>query len=77
MALATRIACDPIVYFNRAHNLCRARDAGTMAFADLDLSLLSRRVTDSVFTPIIAVEGFCARHLRYDPFRHNDWASSP
>lgn len=73
MALAVRIVCDPIVYFNRARNLCRARDAGTIAFADLDLHLDSRHATDSVLTPVIAVDGFCARHLHYDPFRHNDW----
>ena len=27
LPLDTRIACDPIVYFNRARNLCRQRDA--------------------------------------------------
>jgi hypothetical protein len=42
LPLDTRIACDPIVYCNRARNLCRARDAGVVAFADLDLFLTAR-----------------------------------
>lgn len=73
LPLFARIVCDPIVYFNRARNLCRARDAATIAFADLDLHLDSRHANDSVLTPIVAVQGFCAQHLHYDPFLHNDW----
>ena len=73
LPLDTRIACDPIVYFNRARNLCRQRDAGRLAFDDLDLFLSARRSSDSQMTRVIDTKGFCARHEHYDPFRHNAW----
>lgn len=73
LPLDTRIGCDPIVYWNRARNLCRRRDAGLVAFQDLDLFLLSRRTTDGAMKHVIATPGFCARGDRYDPFRHNAW----
>ena len=71
--LDTRIACDPIVYWNRARNLCRRRDAGLVAFQDLDLFLTARRTSDGEMKRVIATLGFCARSERYDPFRHNAW----
>jgi len=74
LPLDTRIACDPIVYFNRARNLCRQRQAGLAAFQDLDLFLSARRTTsDGAMKRVIATTGFCARGDRYDPFRHNPW----
>jgi hypothetical protein len=73
LPLDTRIGCDPIVYFNRARNLCRHRDAGLVAFQDLDLFLSSRRTSDGEMKRVIATAGFCARGDRYDPFRHNAW----
>ena len=73
LPLDTRIACDPIVYFNRARNLCQARDAGRVAFEDLDLYLTARRASDGEMKRVIATHGFCAKHPRYDPFRHNAW----
>jgi len=73
LRLDTRIACDPIVYFNRARNLCRQRDRGLLAFQDLDLHLSARRATDGQLRRVIATTGFCARRERYDPFRHNVW----
>src|SRR6266850_7326635 len=73
LRLDTRIACDPIVYFNRARNLCRQRDRGLLAFQDLDLHLSARRATDGQLRRVIATTGFCARRERYDPFRHNAW----
>ena len=73
LPLDTRIACDPIVYFNRARNLCRQRDAGRLAFDDLDLFLSARRSSESQMTRVIDTKGFCARHEHYDPFRHNAW----
>jgi hypothetical protein len=71
--LDTRIGCDPIVYWNRARNLCRRRDAGLVAFQDLDLFLTARRTSDGEMKRVIATPGFCARGDRYDPFRHNAW----
>src|SRR4029453_8543758 len=69
LGLDTRIACDPVVFYNRARTLCRQR--GADSFEDLDLPLWARRSTDSALRPVIALEGFCARNVRYDPFRHN------
>lgn len=68
-----RIACDPVVWYNRARNLCRQRDAPPGAFLDLDLFLWARRATDAEMKAVIAVEGFCARGIRYNPFWHNAW----
>ena len=73
LPLDTRIACDPIVYFNRARNLCRQRAAGRAAFTDLDLFLSARRASDSELRRVIDTKGFCAKRERYDPFRHNAW----
>ena len=73
LPLDTRIACDPIVYFNRARNLCRQRDAGRAAFTDLDLVLSARRSSESELRRVIDTKGFCAKRERYDPFRHNAW----
>jgi len=73
LPLDTRIACDPIVFFNRARNLCRQRDAGRLAFGDLDLFLAARRSSDTQMTRVIDTKGFCARQERYDPFRPNAW----
>jgi hypothetical protein len=70
LPLDTRIACDPVVFYNRARNLCRRRGE---AFVDLDLHLLARRASDPAFRRVIAVEGFCGRGLTYSPFWHNDW----
>jgi len=73
LPLDTRIACDPIVFFNRARNLCRQRDAGRLAFQDLDLFLTARRSSDGEMKRVIDTKGFCAKGERYDPFRHNAW----
>jgi hypothetical protein len=73
LPLDTRIACDPIVYFNRARNLCRQRAAGRLAFQDLDLVLSARRSSDGAMRRVIDTKGFCAKGERYDPFRHNAW----
>jgi len=73
LPLDTRIACDPIVFFNRARNLCRQRDAGRLAFEDLDLFLSARRSSDGELKRIIDTKSFCAKGERYDPFRHNAW----
>jgi hypothetical protein len=73
LPLDTRIACDPIVFYNRAVTLCRQRDAGSIAFQDLDLFLTARRTSDGAPKRVIATTGFCARGDRYDPFRHNAW----
>jgi hypothetical protein len=73
LRLDTRIACDPVVFYNRARNLCRKPETAPVAFRDLDLYLSARRATETAMRPLIALEGFCARNVRYHPFRHNGW----
>jgi hypothetical protein len=71
LPLDTRIACDPVVYYNRARNLCRER--ARSGVRELDLYLWARRATSPAFQRIIAVEDFCGRQIRYNPFWHNPW----
>ena len=74
LRLDTRIACDPVVFWNRAPHLCRERGADAAATVrDLDLFLWARRATQEELRPVIAVAGFCGRNVRYNPFWHNDW----
>jgi hypothetical protein len=72
LAADTRIACDPVVFYNRARTLCRERGATTV-FRDLDLFLWARRTTDPDLKRVIAIEGFCGRGVRYNPLWHNSW----
>lgn len=71
LPLDTRIACDPLVFYNRAKNLCRSR-----TFEDLDLHLWSRRVSQPDARPVIRVHDFCRSDVRYDAFRHNAWIAT-
>lgn len=73
LSLDTRIACDPVVFYNRARTLCRQRDATAAAFRDLDLFLWARRATDPELRRVIAIERFCGQEIRYDPLWHNAW----
>ena len=73
LPLDTRIACDPVVFYNRARNLCRRPETAPVAFRDLDLYLWARRATETNLRPLIALERFCSRTVSYHPFRHNDW----
>ena len=73
LRLDTRIACDPVVFYNRARNLCRNPETAPVPFRDLDLHLSARRATETSMRPLIALEGFCGRDVRYHPFRHNPW----
>jgi hypothetical protein len=72
----TRTACDPILIHGFARNLCRARDAGRLAFVDLDVHLRSRRTSERDYRSVIDFADFCARRPRYRPFGHNDWILS-
>lgn len=73
LPLETRIACDPVVFYSRARNLCRRPETAPVPFRDLDLYLWARRATEARLRPLIALEEFCARNVRYHPFRHNGW----
>jgi len=67
--LGVRIRCDPLVYFNTAQGLCRELGPG----GDLDLSLVSRRETDTFYQPVLSVTDFCSKKLTYDTWFHNGW----
>jgi hypothetical protein len=73
LALDARIACDPVVYYNRARNLCRQASLPGAEVRDLDLFLWSRRATGASLRPVIAIERFCSRNVWYNPFWHNAW----
>lgn len=66
--LGTRTMCDPIVFYNRARNLCRRGD-----LRDLDLVVWAGRVTDAEMKQLIDIPSFCSKDIRYSPFRHNAW----
>lgn len=70
--MAARIHCDPIVYWNRARELCRSPDRG-VNFSDFDLILNSRRSTEPAFKPVIDLKNFCASSPAYRVWRHNEW----
>jgi hypothetical protein len=67
-----RTRCDPIVFFSVARTLCREGTAEGR-WVDLDLSLRARRISEPALRPVIAVDGFCRRDLRYDVWRPNAW----
>lgn len=70
--MPARIHCDPIVFFNRAHTLCRSRERGEV-FVDFDLYLNSKKRSDPEMRPVIALENFCETNPTYDIWRHNGW----
>lgn len=66
----TRTACDPIVSWNLARNLCRALPGDVV---DLDLILRAKRTSETAFHLIVESRDFCTKRLSYSVFRHNDW----
>ena len=70
--LPVRIHCDPVVYINRARNLC-LRNASNPRFENLDLVLRSRRSTAPDYTPVLDMRNFCSQNLDYSLLRTNDW----
>jgi hypothetical protein len=67
-----RVRCDPIVYLSIARALCR-QGAADGRWRDVDLSLRSRRATETDLRPVVQVNGFCGRTLAYDIWRPNPW----
>lgn len=70
--LSPRMVCDPLVYFNRAQNLCRSERAAAPSF-DLHLLMRAKRKTDSSFTTIIDEPSFCAGQHECVLFGNNRW----
>ena len=72
LARPVRHGCDPIVVANRARNLCEGRGAAKDV-AEVDVVLRSRRTTEREMVELVNERGVCAKPLRFDPFRHNEW----
>jgi hypothetical protein len=73
--LPARVICDPVVYFNRAQNICRNRNA--LGVVDLRLTMRSKRTTDTAFTTIIDQPMFCAGRFSYAVLGENAWMRAP
>lgn len=74
--LPPRMICDPLVYFNRAQNLCRTKVAVDPGF-DLRVTMLAKRRTDSDFTTIIDESNFCGGKHEYVILGNNRWIERP
>jgi hypothetical protein len=70
--LPPRMICDPIVYYDRATNLCRSWSANP-SFADVDFMMYAKRSTDTAMTTIVDETNFCTRHEVYRIFSNNAW----
>ena len=73
--LPARIRCDPLIYWNRANQLCRQLKASGVG-GDLDLTLRSRRSSDPEMTPVLDVRRYCALAPAYSIWFHNPWILS-
>jgi hypothetical protein len=70
--LPPRMACDPIVYYDRVTNLCRSH-AADPNFVDADFVMHARRATDATMTTVVEEVNFCGRHAVYNVFSNNSW----
>lgn len=61
-----RIQCDPVVVFAEARSFCE-NEKNNPDFIDLDVALVSSRLTGAEFTPIFSYRNFCSRKLRVGP----------
>jgi hypothetical protein len=66
--LPPRSICDPIIYYDRARNICR--DPGV---ADVALHMAVGRSVDTQMTVIIDAPHFCSDRHRYSVFHNNAW----
>lgn len=71
--LPPRTTCDPIVYFNRAQNICRSREQH--GIQDLRLSMQVKRVSDVTFTRVVDADQFCESGHEYRVLSRNKWIS--
>jgi hypothetical protein len=70
--LPARTICDPIVYYDRMTNLCRAH-AADRRFVDADFIMHVRRTTDAIMSTVVDDPGFCSKHEVYRMFSNNSW----
>jgi hypothetical protein len=69
-ALPPRMICDPIVYYSRIRDRCRAISSEART---LSVVMLSRRTTDLTFRRVIAERSFCTDVRHYAVFTNNAW----
>jgi hypothetical protein len=75
--LPIRLHCDPIVYSNRARNLCsKYLLSGDSEIQNIDLSLRSRRSNQPELQTIVDIKDFCGRKVHYSWLFHNDWINT-
>lgn len=70
--LPPRMVCDPIIYYDRVTNLCRAYSANP-DFADADFVMHAKRTTDAAMTIIVDQTNFCSQGETYKIFSNNSW----
>lgn len=75
-SLPPRMVCDPVVYFNRAQNMCRERRRLEPTF-DMHLIMRAKRTTDPEFKTIIDESNYCSAEHRYQIFKNNAWLHYP
>ena len=70
--LPPRVICDPIIYYNRVQNLCRAaaRDGEVKS---VDFLMRVRRKTELTFRTIVDETDFCRKEHEYVVFGNNRW----
>ena len=70
--LSSRIGCDPYLYYLDAKKSC-AWGMKNPDFIDLNLYLGAKRASDSKWTEVIHLTGFCSKDIEYNFIRGNDW----
>ncbi len=56
--LGTRLSCDPLIYLNQAHQLCRA-NRDSKEIKQLSLTLFAKRVTEQHYKKSIDIKNVC------------------
>lgn len=57
--LGVRLKCDPIVYLNQAHQICR-KNRESQEIERLSLTLFTKRVTQQKFVKVLDIKDVCA-----------------
>ncbi len=57
--LGTRLKCDPLVFLNQAHQLCR-QNAEKKEIEKLSLTLFSKRITQKKFIKVLDIHDVCS-----------------
>ena len=67
-----RIECDPIVYWSIARQICRSNRTNR-DFVDIGVLLRTRRMGQSDWQRVMALQHFCQTNPEYRVLGHNDW----